>query len=60
MISLRFRDNAQPFNPLDYDVQGSDPYSNIGIRLVKGLVTDMKYSNTLDLNNLVADFDCSE
>ena len=60
IFSLRFRDNGNPFNPLEYNTDQGDKFSNIGIRMVKGLVTDMQYSNIINLNNLVANFDCSE
>ncbi|MCF0103905.1 MAG: hypothetical protein HUJ51_00740 [Eggerthellaceae bacterium] len=57
---LRFRDNVQLFNLLDYDVKVEGHCSKIGILFFSGLVTDMKYLNTLDQNNLVDDFNCCE
>ena len=52
--TLRIRDNCNQFDPTEWVKlhESEDPTSNIGIRMVCGMSTDVKYLSTMDLNNL--------
>ena len=52
--TLRIRDNCNQFDPTEWIKlhESEDPTSNIGIRMVCGMATDVKYLSTMDLNNL--------
>ena len=56
-IILRIRDDCTPFNPIErhkMEVENnSDPTANIGIRLVMGLASDVKYISTFKTNTLI-------
>lgn len=55
---LRIRDDCMMFDPVAY-VKGITPeeeISHIGIRMIYGLANDVKYLNTLKLNNLLIFF----
>ena len=52
-LTLRIRDNGRAFNPLDYDLEATDEAGCIGIRLLRGLISDIEYQNVLGLNNTV-------
>ena len=60
-IILRIRDDCTPFNPLErhkMETENSaDPTSNIGIRLVMGLASDVKYISTFKTNTLIVRVD---
>ena len=52
---LRIRDNCISFDPVKYfEVHKEDEgrEDHIGIRMVMGMVTKVRYVNTLGLNNL--------
>lgn len=54
LLIFRMRDDGTPFNPLkQLETASDDPYSNIGIRLVKNLSKSTEYRNTVGLNNLI-------
>lgn len=54
LLIFRMRDDGTPFNPLkQLETAPDDPYSNIGIRLVKNLSKSTEYRNTVGLNNLI-------
>ncbi len=52
---LRLRDNCRLFDPTEWikKHEDEDPSKNIGIRMVCRMAEDVKYLNTLDLNNLI-------
>ena len=52
---LRIRDNCGAFNPEKwYNLhQCASDYEKIGIRMVFGMASDIQYTNTLQLNNLL-------
>lgn len=55
---LRLRDDCRDFDPVAY-VKGITPeqkQSHFGIRMIYGLADDVKYLNTLKLNNLIIRF----
>lgn len=60
-IILRIRDDCTPFNPLErhkMEIKNNeDPTSNIGIRLVMGLASDVKYISTFKTNTLIVRVD---
>ena len=54
---LRLRDNCRRFDPVDkyrkeirYDV---DPEHRIGIRMIMGIVKNVKYTGLFGMNNLI-------
>lgn len=51
---IRIRDNCIGFDPVNYMelYKSDDPTAHIGIRLVMGMVTEIRYINSLGLNNL--------
>ena len=55
-LILRIRDNCEGFDPVNYyemtKPDENDPARHIGIRMVFKMVKDVKYVNTLGLNNL--------
>lgn len=55
---LRLRDDCRDFDPVAY-VEGLTPeeqYSHYGIRMIYGLASEIRYLNTLHLNNLIIQF----
>ncbi len=48
---LRFRDDCQAFDPVSYVPQGEE--DALGIRLVMAMARDIRYTYSLNLNNLV-------
>ena len=52
---IRIRDNCENFDPISYFElhKTDDPTAHIGIRMVKRMVTDANYINSLGLNNLI-------
>lgn len=59
---LRLRDDCRGFDPVDYvkSITPEDEYSHIGIRMIYGLADEVRYLNTLHLNNLIISFKASE
>ncbi|MBR6173785.1 MAG: ATP-binding protein [Eubacterium sp.] len=55
-LILRIRDNCEGFDPVNYYEMAkpdeNDPAKHIGIRMVFRMVKDVKYVNSLGLNNL--------
>ena len=55
-LILRIRDNCEGFDPVNYYEMAkpdeNDPARHIGIRMVFRMVKDVKYVNSLGLNNL--------
>ncbi|MBQ8687236.1 MAG: ATP-binding protein, partial [Ruminococcus sp.] len=53
--TLRIRDDCPLFNPARYLEQftDDDPSANIGLKLIRGIASDMVYLNALKLNNLM-------
>ena len=53
-VILRFRDGGRPFNPEQYVRQfqssSQDPSKNIGLRIVSGAASDMRYIPLVDHN----------
>ena len=49
---LRFRDDCSAFDPIRY-VPGEDETDGLGIRLVLALADDIRYTYSLNLNNLM-------
>ena len=53
-ISIRFRDNGIKFDPEQYIKQfvksSEDPTKNYGLRIISGMVKDMKYISLVDCN----------
>ena len=60
-IILRIRDDCRPFNPLERykmtQTNDQDPTKNIGIRLVMGIASDVKYISTFKTNTLIIRID---
>ncbi|MBR6229194.1 MAG: ATP-binding protein [Eubacterium sp.] len=54
-FTIRMRDDCRPFDPKAWHEMHcpEDITKNIGIRMVFGLARDIKYVNTMELNNLV-------
>ena len=56
-LILRIRDDCKPFNPLErYEMIKEDPDNtgkNLGIRMVVGMSSDMKYYTASGTNNLI-------
>ncbi|MBE8952641.1 MAG: ATP-binding protein [Quinella sp. 1Q7] len=54
-VILRLRDDCRPFNPKKWAelYNPDDPFSHIGIRLVRKMATEFDYVNVLKLNNLL-------
>ena len=52
---LRIRDDCTQFDPSKYIEQfdNTDPASNIGLKLIRGITVEMVYMNALKLNNLM-------
>ena len=48
---LRFRDDCRAFDPVSY-VPSGDQYDALGIRLVMAMADDIRYTYSLNLNNL--------
>ena len=55
-IILRFRDDGRRFNPEKYAsqilVSDRDPSKNVGLRIVSGLASEMRYTGLADCNVL--------
>jgi len=55
-LIIRIRDNCEGFDPVNYYEMAKpdedDPAKHIGIRMVFKMVKDVKYVNSLGLNNL--------
>lgn len=51
---LRFRDNAGRFDPVEYDKmhRDDDPAAHIGLRMVMRIADDVRYVDSMGLNNL--------
>lgn len=58
-LMLRMRDNGAPFNPMDLDLSAADPYSAVGIRMLRQGVRGVEYQNTVGLNNVVVTLSAS-
>ena len=54
-VILRLRDDCRPFNPKKWVelYNPEDPFSHIGIRIVRKMATEFNYVNVLKLNNLI-------
>ena len=52
---LRFRDDCRAFDPVHY-VPGADQEKTLGLRLVMGLADEIRYTYSLNLNNLTLIF----
>lgn len=54
-LIIRFRDNGRPFDPVEWYEKNhpEDPTKGLGIRIIVGLATDVKYIPAMGLNNLV-------
>lgn len=52
---IRIRDDCKSFNPLKQLelTDESDPFSNIGIRMVSKMAKNFEYVNTMKINNLI-------
>lgn len=51
--TLRIRDNGRRFNPLDIlKEENTDDFSYVGIKLLKDMIVNIEYVDTLNLNNL--------
>ena len=50
--TLRFRDDCRAFDPVAYVPQGDDQTKYLGIRMVMGMADDVRYTYSLNLNNL--------
>ena len=55
---LRTRDNCRQFDPEAYvkGITSAEDSSHYGIRMIYGLADEVKYLNTLNLNNLIVRF----
>ncbi|MBQ6401909.1 MAG: ATP-binding protein [Firmicutes bacterium] len=55
---LRFRDDCRNFDPVAYveSITPEEKESHYGIRMIYGLADDVRYLNTLKLNNLIISF----
>ena len=49
---LRFHDDCLGFDPTKYMREGDAPGEHNGIRLIRGLATEVSYANALGLNHL--------
>lgn len=55
-LILRMRDNCKAFDPKKYYESAhdsNDPTSNVGLKIVLKLATEVSYTSTLKLNNLI-------
>lgn len=52
---IRIRDDCRVFNPLKQldETDETDPFSNIGIRMVSKMAKNFDYVNTMKINNLI-------
>ena len=48
---LRFRDDCRAFDPVKY-VPGEDTGSGVGIRIVLGMAKEVRYTYSMNMNNL--------
>ena len=49
---LRFRDDCHSFDPIHYVPSSEDPASGIGIKLVMKMADEVRYTYSMNLNNL--------
>lgn len=54
-ITIRFRDNCKAFDPVKYlkQFQPSDPYGNIGLRMIVNMAKRVFYLNNIGMNTLL-------
>lgn len=53
-IAFRLRDNGVPFNPIQYDDEHRESVGEtLGIRLIRGLAKEMRYTYAIGMNNLL-------
>ena len=56
-LILRFRDSGRPFNPVQYVRQfqaaSQDPSKNVGLRIVSGEASDIRYIPLVDCNVVI-------
>ena len=50
---LRFRDDCRAFDPIHYVPKGDDKMKGMGIRLVMQLADEVRYTYSINLNNLM-------
>lgn len=51
--TLRIRDDGKRFNPLELmKDENEDDFSRVGIKTLEKMISDMDYTNTLNMNNL--------
>lgn len=50
---IRMRDNGRMFNPIKYVHETENDKEHVGIRLVNELASDVQYSRSIGLNNLI-------
>ena len=50
--TLRFRDDCRAFDPVAYVPRGDDQTKYLGIRMVMAMADDVRYTYSLNLNNL--------
>ena len=59
-VMLMFRDNAINFNPLKFEAKDKDDFTDVGIKMIKNLVSNIRYSDALEINSMAAEFDFSD
>ena len=53
---LRIRDDCEKFDPVAFFEKDPDAENHIGLRMILKQAKEVRYTSTLDLNNLVVRF----
>jgi len=52
-ISFRLRDDGLRFNPIQYDDEHRESGEALGIRMIRGIAKEMRYTYAIGMNNLL-------
>lgn len=52
-ISFRLRDDGVRFNPIEYDDAHRESGETLGIRMIRGIAKEMRYTYAIGMNNLL-------
>lgn len=52
-ISFRLRDDGVAFNPVQYGEENQESSETLGIRMIRGMAKEMRYTYAIGMNNLL-------